>query len=140
MVHAAGPYLPHALSYGDNARAVLTAPHWSLVDVMALQRGMTGMQQTILWTREVRDVDIGASGGVFAMPVIVIQGKEDMTTPTELARVWFDRIRAPTKVFVVLPGQGHELLSFDNAAFTRALDTTLRPMLNRRRDQSGARS
>jgi pimeloyl-ACP methyl ester carboxylesterase len=130
MVHAAGPYLPPTLSYGQNVRAVLTAPHWSLTDVLALQHGMAGMLQGKLWTQEVRDVDIGASDGAFAMPVVVIQGGQDITTPAEFARAWLDRIQAPAKAFVVLPGQGHEVLSYDNAAFTRALDTALLPILN----------
>ncbi len=130
MVHAAGPYLPPTLSYSQNVEAVLGAPHWSLGDVLALQRGMTGMLRTELWTREVRDADIGASDGAFAMPVIVIQGARDLTTPPEFARAWLDRIHAPAKAFVALPGQGHEVLSYDNAAFTRALDATLLPVLN----------
>lgn len=129
MVHAAGPYLPPALSYGQNVRAVLTAPHWSLGDVLALQHGMGGMLQTKLWTREARDANIGASDRVFVVPVIVIQGERDATTPAEFARAWLDRIQAPARAFVVLPGQGHEALSFDNAAFTRALDATLLPIL-----------
>ena len=129
MVHAAGPYLPPDLSYGDNAKAVLTDPNWSLGDVLALQRGMSGMLQTRLWKREVRDVDITGAGEAFAMPVVVIQGGSDLTTPTPFARAWLDRVAAPAKAFVVVPGQGHELLSRDNAAFTRALDANLRPLL-----------
>ena len=129
MVHAAGPYLPPAVSYNDNVKAVLTDPNWSLADVMALQRGMTGMLRTRLWKRQVRDVDITGAGEVFAMPVVVIQGGSDLTTPTPFARTWLDRIQAPAKAFVVVPGQGHELLSTDNAAFTRALDANLRPLI-----------
>ena len=131
MVHAAGPYLPPALSYNDNARAVLTDPNWSLADVLALQRGMTGMLQTKLWIREVRDVEITGEGERFAMPVVVIQGGSDLTTPTPFARTWLDRVQAPAKAFVVVPGQGHELLTADNAAFTGALDANLRPLLGR---------
>jgi len=131
MVHAAGPYLPPSLSYNDNAKAVLTDPNWSLADVLALQRGMTGMLQTHLWKREVRDVDITGAGETFAMPVVVIQGGSDLTTPTPLARAWLDRVQAPAKAFVVVPGQGHELLTVDNAAFTQALDANLRPLLGR---------
>jgi len=131
MVHAAGPYLPPALSYNDNAKAVLTDPNWSLADVFALQRGMTGMLQTHLWKREVRDVDNTGSGETFSMPVVVIQGGSDLTTPTPFAHAWLDRVQAPAKAFVVVPGQGHELLTADNAAFTQALDANLRPLLGR---------
>ena len=128
MAHAAGPYLPPHLSYDDNARAVLTAPHWRLADVLALQRGIGGVMQSALG-REVRDLDFSRFGGVFAVPVVVIQGENDETTPTEYARDWFARVQAPAKTFVVIPGQGHSVLLTGNAAFTRALDANLRPLL-----------
>jgi hypothetical protein len=35
--------------------------------------------------------------GDFAVPVFVIQGAEDFTTPTSLARSFVDSIRAPAK-------------------------------------------
>ena len=38
--------------------------------------------------------------GDFALPVFVIQGAEDFTTPTALARSFIDSIRAPRKEFV----------------------------------------
>ena len=38
--------------------------------------------------------------GDFAVPVFVIQGAEDFTTPTSLARSFVDSIRAPAKAFV----------------------------------------
>jgi pimeloyl-ACP methyl ester carboxylesterase len=38
--------------------------------------------------------------GDFAVPVFVIQGAEDVTTPTSLARSFSESIRAPAKAFV----------------------------------------
>jgi pimeloyl-ACP methyl ester carboxylesterase len=129
MVQAAGPYLPPALSYDDNVRAVLTAPHWSLSDVMALQRGIGGIRQTVLW-REVLDMDFAHFGETFAMPVVIVQGELDLTTPTEFARAWLGRAKAPAKALAVIQGQGHEVLSYDNAAFAEALYAHLTPLLS----------
>jgi pimeloyl-ACP methyl ester carboxylesterase len=46
-------------------------------------------------------------GGEFALPVFVIQGAEDFTTPTSLAEEFVSSIRAPSKVFVATEGGGH---------------------------------
>jgi len=56
-----------------------------------------------------------ALGGEFSVPVFVIQGAEDFTTPTSLARSFVTSIRAPRKAFVTIEG-GHF------AAFTKSDD------------------
>jgi len=43
-------------------------------------------------------------GGEFALPVFVIQGAEDFTTPTSLARSYLESITAPRKAFVAIEG------------------------------------
>jgi pimeloyl-ACP methyl ester carboxylesterase len=45
--------------------------------------------------------------GDFALPVYVIQGAEDFTTPTSLAREFVATIHAPRKSFSTIPGAGH---------------------------------
>jgi proline iminopeptidase len=47
-----------------------------------------------------------ALAGEFKIPVIVIQGAEDFTTPTSLAAEFVRRLRAPSKTFVTIDG-GH---------------------------------
>jgi pimeloyl-ACP methyl ester carboxylesterase len=41
------------------------------------------------------------------LPVYVIQGRDDLSTPTEPARAWLDGLQAPEKRFVVLEEAGH---------------------------------
>ena len=41
------------------------------------------------------------------MPVFVIQGAEDFTTPTSLAKTYLDALHAPRKAFVTIEGAGH---------------------------------
>lgn len=46
---------------------------------------------------ETSALDAKALAGDFTVPVFVIQGTEDFTTPTSLARSFVDSIRAPAK-------------------------------------------
>ena len=74
-------------------------------------------------------LDAKALGGDFAVPVFVIQGAEDFTTPTDLARAFVDRIDAPHKRFVTIKG-GHFAVFMNSSEFMREigalLDTTTR--------------
>jgi proline iminopeptidase len=47
-------------------------------------------------------------GGLsFGMPVLFLQGVEDMQTPTPLVEEVFPKLRAPQKQLVLIPGAGH---------------------------------
>ncbi|GAA4343859.1 alpha/beta hydrolase [Flaviaesturariibacter amylovorans] len=41
------------------------------------------------------------------IPVYLIQGEEDIMTPKERTRAWFDGLRAPAKEFILLPRSAH---------------------------------
>ncbi|MES2648923.1 MAG: alpha/beta hydrolase [Bacteroidota bacterium] len=43
----------------------------------------------------------------FKIPVYLIQGEEDLLTPKESTRNYFDNIRAPKKEYFLLPGAAH---------------------------------
>lgn len=70
-----------------------------------------------------------ALGGDFAVPVFVIQGAEDFTTPTALARGFVDSIRAPRKAFVSIEGGGHFAVFMKSSAFLSELVTRVRPLV-----------
>ncbi|MGF6494997.1 pimeloyl-ACP methyl ester carboxylesterase [Luteibacter sp. 621] len=53
-------------------------------------------------------VDLPKLGTDFAMPVYLIEGAHDMLAPPELAKKYFDSIRAPAKGFVLLEHAGHD--------------------------------
>jgi proline iminopeptidase len=72
---------------------------------MATQRAM--FAETSEW----RASDQGLA---FKIPVLVVQGDQDLNTPLALARAWFDSIRAPHKAFEVLEGAGHNTLAFES--------------------------
>ncbi|CAN5662104.1 alpha/beta hydrolase [soil metagenome] len=125
FVHAAEPYRPPSLSYWDNARAVFVAPNWSLSDALALRRGGAAFQDTEL-RRQLSTFDAAAFDRPLAVPVIVIQGDLDDTTPLQQARSWLGRISAPAKAFATIPGAGHHVMLTHTAAFTETLNYELR--------------
>lgn len=43
----------------------------------------------------------------FKIPVYFIQGEEDILTPKESTRLYFDSLKAPQKEYVLLPGTAH---------------------------------
>ena len=69
--------------------------------------------------------------GDFAVPVFVIQGAEDFTTPTSLARSFVDSIRAPAKAFVPIEGGGHFAVFMKSSAFLDQLVLRVRPLAAR---------
>ena len=53
-------------------------------------------------------IDLRALGMDFAMPVYMLQGEEDLVTPTQVSRAYFDELSAPQKTFVSLARTGHD--------------------------------
>jgi len=43
----------------------------------------------------------------FKIPVILLQGEEDILTPKEATRPYFDKITAPGKKYILIPGAAH---------------------------------
>jgi pimeloyl-ACP methyl ester carboxylesterase len=64
--------------------------------------------------------------GRFAVPVFVIQGAEDFTTPTSLAKTFVDSVEAPKKAFVTIKG-GHFAVFMNTSDFLKELGVLLGP-------------
>lgn len=64
----------------------------------------------------------------FDVPVVIIQGEEDIQTPTSLARRYFDMLDAPSKTFVTISGGGHNVVIAMPEAFRAALLEHVRPL------------
>lgn len=52
-------------------------------------------------------IDFMQEGFEFKIPVFLIQGEEDILTPKEITKEYFDKIKAPVKEFFLLPGAAH---------------------------------
>jgi len=55
-------------------------------------------------------------------PLFIIQGSEDLNTPTPLAKAYLEQVQAPSKAYLEIPGAGHNVCVFhrDIAAFLTA--------------------
>ncbi|MEJ8757793.1 alpha/beta hydrolase [Pontibacter sp. H259] len=53
------------------------------------------------------DVDFLKNGLHYKVPVYFIQGEVDILTPKELTKVYFDKVKAPKKEFILVPGAAH---------------------------------
>jgi pimeloyl-ACP methyl ester carboxylesterase len=67
-------------------------------------------------------------GTEFRVPVFFLQGAEDFTTPTALAREYFGMIHAPHKEFVAIEGGGHFAMFIRSAQFLDELVKRVRPL------------
>jgi pimeloyl-ACP methyl ester carboxylesterase len=53
-------------------------------------------------------IDLPGLGTDFKIPIYIVQGQADLTALPELAKIYFDGIKAPRKGFYLVPGTGHE--------------------------------
>ena len=53
-------------------------------------------------------IDLKRLGTRFAMPIYLLQGEEDLVTPPEISKAYFDGLSAPAKAFLLLPRTGHD--------------------------------
>jgi pimeloyl-ACP methyl ester carboxylesterase len=73
-----------------------------------------------------------ALGGTFAVPIFVIQGTGDFTTPASLARKFVDSIRAPRKAYVPIDDGGHFAVFMKSDVFLNELVTRVLPVVRQR--------
>jgi pimeloyl-ACP methyl ester carboxylesterase len=77
--------------------------------------------------REIEAFDAPTSVPKLAIPYVLIQGREDRITPTEVAKTYFDIIQSNGKVFVEIEG-GHYACFTNAGAFVDALNKYVRPL------------
>jgi len=75
-----------------------------------------------------QDVDLPALGTDFTIPIFILQGQEDLTALPELAKAYFDSIKAPRKQFYLVPGTGHELSATALEMTLKVLVEQVRPL------------
>lgn len=106
--------------------AALSAPGARLADVADWLGGQTfSTNQLYVPMMTYSDLDDGRS---LAVPVVVIQGDEDIQTPTILAKAWLEGLQAPRKDFVLITGGGHNALLTLPGPFLAALNEHVRPL------------
>ncbi|MCC7180985.1 MAG: alpha/beta hydrolase [Acidobacteria bacterium] len=72
--------------------------------------------------------DLPATATDIRVPFFVIQGRDDITTPTAAAVEYFERVRAPQKALVLIDGAGHFAFMTHAGEFLAALEGKVRPV------------
>jgi pimeloyl-ACP methyl ester carboxylesterase len=100
----------------------LTAPGYTTRDVNDWLEGQIVSSERLV--PQSKALAASALTGRFAMPVFVIQGAEDFTTPTSLARTFIDSVEAPRKAFRTIEG-GHFAVFMKPLPFLQELTALL---------------
>jgi pimeloyl-ACP methyl ester carboxylesterase len=103
----------------------LTAPGYSARDINDWFDGQNVTAERLVPTTSA--LPASALRGDLALPLVVIQGKDDFTTPTSLARELVESIRAPRKAFVEIDG-GHFAVFMKSDLFLRELIARVLPL------------
>jgi pimeloyl-ACP methyl ester carboxylesterase len=104
----------------------LSAPGYSLHDINDWGEGQDLSGQRLIPQTSI--LESKSLGGEFAVPVFVIQGAEDFTTPTSLARSFLNSVRAPRKAFVAIEGGGHFCVFMKPDVFLKELVARVLPL------------
>jgi pimeloyl-ACP methyl ester carboxylesterase len=72
--------------------------------------------------------ELPTTASTFKVPFFVIQGKQDMVTPTSVAVKYFDIVKAPKKKLILIEGAGHFALVTHQKEFLAALTKYVRPL------------
>ncbi len=110
----------------------LTAPGNTLRDITDWFDGQVLADEWLVSKGQIDRLGTSTYRGRFAVPVIVIQGADDFTTPASLARTFVDSIRAPRKSFVTIPGAGHFAMFTKQDAFLADLVKYVLPLVPHR--------
>jgi pimeloyl-ACP methyl ester carboxylesterase len=72
--------------------------------------------------------ELPATANTLKVPFFVIQGKEDMATPTSVAVKYFKVVKAPQKKLILIEHAGHFALVTHREEFLAALVRYVRPV------------
>lgn len=105
----------------------MSSPDLSLSQATASVHGMLLTSGALDIYPPLLQADLRMLGCDFPIPFFVIEGDDDRFTYTELAKSYYDCIRAPHKEFLLIPG-GHFAMMTSAGAFRDALVRHVRPL------------
>ena len=110
----------------DQRRDVLSAPHWSILDALAIRKGQDASEAKFgkAWAE---GFDYASLRGAYRVPVFLIQGDNDFDAPLSLSEAWLARVRAPAKSVTVIPGAGDHAVQTDPEIYLKVLRDQVQP-------------
>jgi pimeloyl-ACP methyl ester carboxylesterase len=103
--------------------ATLRAGGVTDAELAALDDGMAFSGKALLPT-QMRE-ELSSTALDFALPYFVVQGRDDMFTPTVAAEAYFAKVVAPRKQIEILDGAGHFALVTHAQQFAAILERLL---------------
>jgi pimeloyl-ACP methyl ester carboxylesterase len=103
----------------ERARAVSTPQDFADADA-----GMTLSGRAL--AADMRAENLFASAPRLKIPVTIIQGQDDLFTPTGPAAAWLDALNAPRKKLILINGAGHFALLTHGAAVAEAITASIK--------------
>ena len=122
LFEGADVFLASALGFA------LTAPGYSVADINDWFEGQSVSGEHL--APHFDELDRNLLGGHLAVPVFVIQGAEDYTTPTSLAKSYVDSLHASSKAFVAIEGAGHFAVFTRRDDFLKELRMRVLPLIH----------
>jgi pimeloyl-ACP methyl ester carboxylesterase len=107
-----------------------SSPDVSADDFAALVGGMDFSGPLLL--KDQISTNLTQSNASSAVPFFVIQGREDMFTPTSAAITYFDSVKAPYKKMIIIEHAGHFAFLTHSKQFVDALVKEVRPVALKR--------
>jgi pimeloyl-ACP methyl ester carboxylesterase len=122
------PYMSRAdAEWFENLRQITRSnPEFTESYLKALGEGMQYSGRTTL--SAMIDTELPTTARTFKLPFFVIQGEEDMATPTSVAVAYFNLVKAPRKKLIIIKHAGHFALVTHREEFLRALTGYVRPL------------
>jgi pimeloyl-ACP methyl ester carboxylesterase len=112
---------------GGTLGFALAAPGYTPADVTDWVIGQDVSGRALF--NATNDLPVASFSGEFKVPVFVIQGDLDYTTPSDLAREYVAGLKAPKKAFVTIPDSGHFAMFMKPEAFLVELKKRVMPLL-----------
>jgi pimeloyl-ACP methyl ester carboxylesterase len=109
---------------------IWVAPRATLGGIWNALRGAMASVESL--TPTLLGADVTKLGIEVPIPFVIIQGEEDWITPTALAVDYFERINAPNKTLVQIPGGGHYAFTTHSDAFRAAMVSEVLPLIESR--------
>jgi proline iminopeptidase len=114
-------------SFGWYGNLFELSPEYSLADIAAIDKG-SKFSLGKLWP-QLTGVDF-SNTTEFRCPILLIEGRRDNTTPSEIAAAWLDKVHAPGKKLVWLEHAAHMTMLEEPGRFLVHLVQDARPYAN----------
>ena len=115
--------------FAELKQIVKSNPEFTEEFMKTLGDGMTYSGRTTVSSMLATELETTANN--LGVPFFVIQGQEDMVTPTSVAVAYFNVVKAPKKKLILIEHAGHFALVTHREEFLAALVRNVRPLAKR---------